>query len=235
MTTENPNHVTAEVDQAQPKKTKDGVRFLVTLGFPFKANKAIAMMLMEQIGNPLDVDFTMIQASLPESASKTVTGPQQLVYVPTRTTVDGVEADVMLPLTDGTRRKALQPHPYKDDPENAGKCLWCNHAENYQTHDAAAIEAAVQAELAKVKSNGHKPTPAELAAQGEELLQRHAEAHGTPHAFEPRTQDDGCGACGHGADDAMHVPAVAVDSIPEHLRAAESLIAQAQETEAVPS
>lgn len=216
MTTSAPNHVTAEVDQAAPKRTKDGIRFTVTLSFPFKAQKPLAMFLMEQLGNPLDVDFTMMQPTL---ESVTITGPQNLVYVPTRTTVDGAPAEVMLPLTDGTRRKAVQPHPYKDDPENKGKCLWCNHGEAYTAHDAARIEEAAQRELAKVKSNGHRANPDELAMQGEEMHQRFVEAYQTPHAFAPRTQDDMCDACGHQSADEVHQPAVEVVSIPEHLRA----------------
>lgn len=247
-----PNHVTAEVDQAMPRRTKDGVRFLVTFSFPFKSNKGVALALMEQIGNPLDVDFTMMQPSLEsvkaataKTNGATITGPQQDIrYAEHKTTVDGAEAIVMLPVTEGGRRNRIAPHPYKDDPENASKCLWCQHGANYQAHDEARIAAATLVELGKVKSNGHKPTPDELAAQGEEMHQRFVEAYKTPHAFETRTQDDCCGACGHPAVDAIHVPAVEVDSIPEHLqndngatgnRAADALIEGAKETEAVPS
>lgn len=233
MTNENPNHVTAEVDQAQPRKTKDGVRFLVTLGFPFKANKAVALALMEQIGNPLDVDFTMIQASLPENTTVTITGPSQdIPTVTVKTTVDGMEAEIELPVRAGGRRNEVLPHPFKADLET-GYCLYCKKGEAYQAHDEARIDAAARA---KLNGNGHKPTPAELSAQGEALLQQHAEAYKTPHAFAPRSADDGCDACGHQDVDPIHVPAVEVESIPEHLRqAADKLIEQAQETEAVPS
>jgi hypothetical protein len=173
MTNEAPNHVTAEVDQAQPKKTKDGVRFLVTLGFPFKANKAIAMMLMEQDRQPAgrrlhgDTGASSLTCRRPSPARRrTFATPSH------KTTVDGVEAKVMLPVTEGGRRNKIAPHPYKDDPENKGKCLWCNHGEAYQAHEPARIEAAAQAELAKVKSNGHRANPDEKAAEGRREARR---------------------------------------------------------------
>ena len=251
MTNEAPNHVTAEVDQALPRRTKDGVRLLVTLGFPFKSNKAVALALMEQIGNPLDVDFTMIQACLQsaQAASKTVTGPNQDVpTVTVKTTVDGVEAEVILPVREGGRRNAILPHPFKADAneqsDNYGKCVYCKHGEAYTAHDQARIDAAARAEREKAQGNGHKSTRDELTAEGEAMHQRHVEAYKTPHAFEPRTQDDCCDACGHPGADDVHQPSVEVESIPEHLQngngatgnhSADALIAQAQETEAVPS
>lgn len=244
MTTQAPNHVTAEVDQAQPRKTKDGVRFLVTLGFPFKANKAVALALMEQIGNPLDVDFTMIQPSLEsvaQAASVTITGPaQDIRYAEHKTTEDGVEAVVMLPVTDGGRRNRINPHPYKGDPQNAGKCLWCKHGEPYTAHDAARIEQAAQQELAKVKSNGHHAAEPAPLVPGPELVASMEEAGKTPHAFvkcdlpEDDVLLDGCCyVCGQPEESKTH----AVEGeLPEHMRkTADALIEQASETEAVPS
>jgi hypothetical protein len=220
------------------RRSEEGARMHVSLSVPVKEAPQLLSFLAASLKNPVRVGFSEIQARLPESA--TITGPaQDIRYAPHITDVDGVPAEVMLPVTEGGRRNKIAPHPYKDDPENKGKCLWCNHGEAYQAHEPARIEDAAQKELAKVKSNGHRANPDEKAAEGELRLQAMQEAYQTPHAFAPRTQDDSCDACGHQAADEVHQPAVEVESIPEHLQngngLADKLIEQAQATEAVPS
>lgn len=173
-----PNHVTAQIEQAGPKVTKDGIRFNVTLSFPFKAHQPLALFLMELLTNPIDVDFTKIQARLPEGTQATITGPNQDVpRVMVRTTVDGVEADVELPVREGGRRNAILPHPYKDDTETKGKCVYCKHGEAYTAHDQARIDAAAR------------------AARDKGL------ASVTPHVFEGNgrnEEDTACKVCGRG-------------------------------------
>lgn len=232
------NHVTAQLEAAVTKRTKDGLRFNVTLSFPFKANKPLAMFLQENMeSGVLDVDFTRIQPTLPEST--TITGPaQKIETVEVLTTdVDGAPALVTIPVREGGRRNAIAPHPYKADPENASKCLHCSKGEGYQAHDASRIDAAAQQEILKVKSNGHRANPTELAEQGAERAAAMQEAGQTPHAFVAHRGDNQCEACGQGDGAEVHDADLRAGSdLPEHMRAtAESLIAQAQATEAVPS
>lgn len=229
------------------RRSEEGARMHVSLSVPVKEAPQLLSFLAASLKNPVRVGFSEIQARLPEST--TITGPNQKIpTVMVRTTVDGQDAEVELPVRGGGRRNEVLPHPFKNDTENAGKCLYCKKGEAYQAHEESRIDVAARAKAfeasvdAKVKSNGHRANPDELAAQGAVREAAMQEVYQTPHAFAPRTQDDSCDECGHQATDEVHQPAVEVESIPEHLRAdgdeqlpspASKLIEQAQETDAV--
>lgn len=216
MTTEeaSPTKVTAIIESTATRKPEgQGTRLRVQMSFPLSRHSDLALMLMDQIGNPLEISFSRpIQARMPDIvATETVT-----------TTVDGEPAKIVLPRN---RRNSIEPHAFAEDPEKQGKCSVCNRGPQYEAHSPERIATA--------SSNGHRADPDALAAQGAEREAAMQEAGKTRHAFVAHEGDNQCEACGRAAEADAHAGlAEEGDDLPPP---AQYLVDAAKETEAVPS
>lgn len=220
----------AVVEDIKPyRKGEESARFKVVVSLPFRGNADLMGALTGQLKNVVFVGFGFMQAPL--NFPSTAPGGTVSNAIPTPDPAPVQTGDGIPHMTDSNGDVVL-PHNYKGDRNDRTRCLICDAPAGHDIHSKAALKA--RDAMAKAKK-----TPAELAADGEAMHQRFAEAYKTAHAFEPRTEDDACGACGHPDADAVHQPSVAVDSIPEHLQngngngLAGKLIADAAHTDAV--
>src|SRR5688572_31201644 len=98
MTTdEAPTRVTAIIESTATRKPEgQATRLRVQLSFPLRSHSELALMLMDQIGNPLEITISRpLQVRLPDPPAEgtTITGPAQKVEtVEVLTTVDGAPA-----------------------------------------------------------------------------------------------------------------------------------------------